>query len=169
MFNFAVTVKDDEETHDFMYRLLGGMIFAIANSPALALNFYPMLGELGTVSERLAKTCHWSTTLFGIIQKSAHGFLQNLSNPEQTTAWLRTVTDKEMGARLRLFVHQFVTVPHTLYDMEANKEMRLVMVEKFSKIITRSFWGVSFKFTCHILGNFVMNWSDQKIQKFLPM
>ena len=128
VFNFAVTVKDDEDTIDFMYRLLGGMIYTIATSRSMALNFYPMLGELGTVSERLAKMSKWSPRLFEMIRTGAHPVLQNLNRPDEVTRWLRTVKNKKMGGVLRLFVHQFVSVPHDIFDAELQQEERLVFI-----------------------------------------
>ena len=126
MYNFAVTIKDDEDTIDFLYRLLGGMIYAIANTRSLSLNFYPMLGELGTVSERLAKICKWSPTLFEMIRSAAHPVLQSINRPAETTRWLYTIKDKKMGSNLRLFLHQFVTVPNGLFNPDENQEERLV-------------------------------------------
>ena len=126
VFNFAVTVKDDEETIDFMYRLLGGMIYTLATSRSLALLFYPIMGELGTVTERLAKHSKWSRKLLEMIQSGAHPVLQNLNRPSEITRWLRTIKDKKMCGNLRLFVHQFVTVPHDLYDADIQQEERLV-------------------------------------------
>lgn len=41
---------------------------------------------------------------------------QRYTNPEETTTWLRTIRDKTMGGRIRLFVGQFVEVPHNIYD-----------------------------------------------------
>ena len=126
VFNFAVTVKDDEDTIDFMYRLLGGMIYTLATSRSLAINFYPILGELGTVTERLKKMSKWSPRLCDMIQSGALPVLQNLNRPAEITRWLRTIKDKKMCGNLRLFVHQFVTVPHDLYDVDLQQEERLV-------------------------------------------
>ena len=111
-----------------MYRLLGGMIYTFATSRSLALNFYPIMGELGTVGERMAKMGKWSVRLFEMIQSGAHPVLQNLNRPAEVTRWLRTIKDKKMCGNLRLFVHQFVTVPHDLYNAEIQQEERLVLV-----------------------------------------
>ena len=124
VFNFAVTVKDDEDTIDFMYRLVGGMMYSIATTRTLSLNFYPMLGELGTVSERLAKICKWSPRLFEMIRTGARSVVQNFNKPEETTRWLRTINDKKMVGNLRLFINQFVTVPHGLFDAEIQQAER---------------------------------------------
>ena len=107
-----------------MYRLVGGMMYSIANTRTLSLNFFPMLGELGTVSDRLAKICKWSPRLFEMIRTNAKSVIQNLNKPEETTRWLRTVKDKKMGGNLRLFVHPYVTVPNTVYDADFQQTER---------------------------------------------
>lgn len=116
LYNFAVTVKDDEESIDFMYRLLGGLIYAVSNSKMLSLNFYPILAELGTVADRLAKICGWSPKLYRIMKDGARPVDQRYTKPEETAIWLRTIRDKTMGGRVRLFVGQFVQIPNNIYD-----------------------------------------------------
>ena len=107
-----------------MYRFLGGIIYSLANSKVLSLNFYPILGELGTVSDRLAKICRWSPNLYHIMKDGAHKVQQNLTKPEETTAWLRSINDKSMGGKVRLFVHQYVTVPDSVFDASELQEER---------------------------------------------
>ena len=107
-----------------MYRFLGGIIYSLANSKVFSLNFYPILGELGTVSDRLAKICKWSPQLYGLMKEGAHGVVNTYTKPEETTAWLRSITDKEMGGRVRLFVHQFVSVPDSVFDANVLQQER---------------------------------------------
>ena len=114
-----MAVKDDDDVIDYMHRLLGGLIYAVANSKHLALNFYPILGELGNISARLAKMCKWSPTLFKIMQDNSKPTGQNLTNEEEIQNWCRTITDTDMGNNVRLFVHQFVSVPSNIYDSAA--------------------------------------------------
>ena len=117
-------IKDDPEVIDFMYRLLAGLIFAIANTKVISLNFYPILGELGSVSLRLKKMCKWSPTLFETIMKGAQVVTTSWNRPEEIQDWLSTIDDKEMGGNLRLFVHQFVPVPSNVYDRDTQQEER---------------------------------------------
>ena len=107
-----------------MYRLLGGMVYSLANSKVLSLNFYPILGELGTVTDRLAKKCRWSKKLYNIMRGGAANDSIHLNRPEETTAWLRAINNKSMGGRLRLFVHQFVTVPDSVFDANELQQER---------------------------------------------
>ena len=107
-----------------MYRLLGGIIYSLANSKVLSLNFYPILGEMGTVSDRLAKICRWSPNLYNIMKTGAKSDEQSLNRPEETTAWLRAINDKQMGGRVRLFVHQYVTVPDSVFDASELQQER---------------------------------------------
>ena len=109
---------------DFMHRLLGGVIYAVANSKRLALNFYPILGELGNITARLAKICQWSPTLVKIMQDNSKPMIQRLANEEVIQDWCRTITDQDMGNNLRLFVNQFVPVPPEIFDHEAYSEER---------------------------------------------
>ena len=100
-----------------MYRLICGLIYAVANSPVLALNFYPILGELGSVSERLNKMCRkWSPELFKILKTNIKPTFQNLNNKDEVSDWYRTVTDEDMKANLRLLVHQYVPLPESHID-----------------------------------------------------
>ena len=124
LYNFAVTIKDDIEVLDFMYRLIGGMIYSMADTPILSLNFYPMLAELGSVSKRLAKKCKWTPKLFKIISSAAKPVIQRANNAEEIQNWLRTVNDAELGRVLRLFVHPFVTVPSKCFDTSQDQELR---------------------------------------------
>ena len=139
LFNFAVTVKDDLETYDFMYRLVGGIIYSVANSPMLSLNFYPVLGELGTVSERLVKICRWSTNLARIMKSGAAPMVQRLANREEVTNWLRSVKDKRLGANLRLFVHQFVTVPNEVFEQTESHDERFEIDHLYQKRVKTNF------------------------------
>ena len=107
-----------------MYRLLAGLIFAISNTKMLSLNFYPILGELGSVSKRLAKICKWSPKLFKIISDGAQVTTSTWNRPEEVQDWMSTVKDKEMGGNLRLFVEPYVKVPTEIYDQKAQKEER---------------------------------------------
>lgn len=116
MFNFAVTVKDDEDTNEFIYDLIGGIIYAVANSKMLSLNFFPIIAQLGTVADRLAKICQWSPQLYKILKEGTQVVRQRYTNPEETSTWLRTVKDKKMGGNIRLFIGQFVHVPNNIYD-----------------------------------------------------
>ena len=119
-------MKDDAEVHEFMYRMIGGMIYSMADTPILSLNFYPILAELGTVSNRLAKLCKWSPKLFKILSLAAKPVNQRVNNPEEIQNWLRTVNDKEVGNVLRLFVHQFVTVPSSCFQADVHTDIRFV-------------------------------------------
>ena len=126
IYNFALDVQEDEETTEFMYRLIGGLIYAVANSPVLALNFYPILGELGTVSDRLNKMCRkWSPTLFKILKENSKPVFQRLNNRDEIMEWYQTVDDPDMRANLRLFVHQFVPLPVSLIDESIHQPERL--------------------------------------------
>ena len=116
--------KDDPEVIDFMYRLLAGLIFAVSNTKVLSLNFYPLLAELGIISERLFKLCKWSPRLYKIISEGAKVTTNSWNRPEEILDWLSTVEDKEMGGNLRLFINQFVPVPSNLYDSNKQKEER---------------------------------------------
>lgn len=107
-----------------MYRMLGGIIYSVATSKVFSLNFYPILGELGTVATRLSKICRWSPKLFELIKNNAKSVQQYYNRPEEITAWLRTVKDKTQGGNLRLFVHPFVTVPHGIYDVTQQEQER---------------------------------------------
>ena len=60
------------------------------------------------------------------MKDGAHKVVQNLNKPEETTAWLRSIRDKKMGGRLRLYVHQFVTVPDSVFDANDFQRERLV-------------------------------------------
>ena len=124
LYNFAVEVKDDEDVIDYMHKLLGGLIYAVANSPHLSLNFYPILGELGNISERLSKICKWSSTLYKILKDNSKSMASRLANEEEIQTWCRTITDKDLGNNVRLFVHQFVPVPPEVYDRDAFKDER---------------------------------------------
>ena len=119
LYNFAVTIKDDIEVYDYMYRMIGGMIYAMADSPILSLNFYPVLAELGSVSKRLAKKCKWSPKLYKIISTAAKPMIQKANNAEEIQNWLRTIKDAELGNVLRLFVHQFVTIRRYFFKCHA--------------------------------------------------
>ena len=119
-------VKDDQEVIDFMYRLLAGLIFAVANTGMMSLNFYPILGELGTVSQRLAKICKWSPKLFKIISDGAQVTTSTWNRPEEIQDWLSTITDKDMGGNLRLFIQPYVEVPTSIYDTKSQIEERYV-------------------------------------------
>ena len=112
---------------DYMHKLLGGLIYAVANSPSLSLNFYPILGELGNISDRLAKICKWSATLYNILKENAKPMASRLANEEEIQNWCRTISDKELGNNVRMFVHQFVPVPPEVYDHNAFVEERLVL------------------------------------------
>ena len=105
-----------------MHRLLGGLIFAVANSPVLALNFYPLLGELGSVTTRLAKMCKWSTILTKMLQDNCKPMIQTINHPDKIYDWLDTVEDKVMATHLRLFIHQFVPVPANFHDPNILKQ-----------------------------------------------
>ena len=107
-----------------MYRLIGGMIYSMADTPILSLNFYPMLAELGSVSKRLAKKCKWNPKLFRIISTAAKPVIQRANNAEEFQNWLRTIEDAELGRVIRLFVHQFVTVPSRCFDTSQDQELR---------------------------------------------
>lgn len=108
-----------------MYRLIGGLIYAVANSPVLALNFYPILGELGSVSERLNKMCRkWSPSLFKILKDNIKPTIQSLNNPEEVRDWYRTITDETMKANLRLLVHQYVPLPESHIDNSIHQAER---------------------------------------------
>lgn len=119
-----VDAKDDEEVIDFMYRLVAGIIFAVANTAPMALNFYPILGELGSVSIRLAKICHWSPKLFELVQEGVQTTTQRWNAEDQLLDWMKTVKNTDIGGNLRLFVHQFVNVPGNIYDGTAQKDER---------------------------------------------
>ena len=110
-----------------MYRMIGGMIYSMADTPILSLNFYPILAELGTVSNRLAKLCKWSPKLFKLLSLAAKPVNQRLNNPEEIQNWLRTIQDKEIGNVLRLFMHQFVTVPNSCYHTDEQIEIRYIL------------------------------------------
>ena len=107
-----------------MHRLLGGLIYAVANSKHLSLNFYPILGELGKISERLNQFCQWSPKLYEIMKQNSKPMIQRLTNEEVIQDWCRSVKDKELGNNLRLFVHYFVPVPPEVYDPNASPEER---------------------------------------------
>ena len=107
-----------------MHHLLGGLIYAVANSPSLSLNFYPILGELGNISDRLAKLCKWSTTLYKILKENAKSLAPRYSNEDVIQDWCRSVKDTDLGNNLRLFVHQFVPVPPETYDQNMYQEER---------------------------------------------
>ena len=119
LYNFAVEVKDDEDVIDYMHKLLGGLIYAVANSKHLALNFYPILGELGNISTRLSKICKWSPTLFKIMQDNCKPSTNRFSNEEEIQNWCRTITDTDMGNNVRLFVQPFVPVPAEIFEQGA--------------------------------------------------
>ena len=107
-----------------MYRLLGGLIFAVANTASLSLNFYPILGELGSVSDRLSKMCGWSPNLFKILKEHAQPMAPSLNNPEEIQDWYRSIGDDEMIRNLRLFTHQFVPIPANLFSSIEQKVER---------------------------------------------
>ena len=107
-----------------MHRLLGGLIYAVANSKHLSLNFYPILGELGKISDRLFKICKWSPTLYEILKNNAKAMTQRLTNEEEIQNWCRSIKDTDLGNNLRLFLHQFVPVPPETYDQDAFAEER---------------------------------------------
>lgn len=109
-----------------MYRLMGGIIYSIASTPVLAINFYPILGELGTVTNRLEKLCNWSPTLVGILRDNSKSLTNKFNVPDQIRTWMTKVSDPELLANLRLFPHQFVSVPTELIDPEQHKAERLV-------------------------------------------
>lgn len=104
--------------------MIGGMIYAMADSPILSLNFYPMMAEMGTVAKRLAKKCKWSPKLYKLLSTAAKSLLNRTENSEEIQNWLRTVQDKEMGNVLRLFVHQFVAMPSQCFDVNIHQEQR---------------------------------------------
>ena len=104
--------------------MIGGIIFSVATSKVLSLNFAPILGELGSVAVRLSKLCKWSPKLFELIQTNAASDQQYYNRPDEITAWLRTVKDKKLGGNLRLFVHPYVTVPHGVYDVTQQEQER---------------------------------------------
>ena len=116
LFNYAVTIKDDQTTYDFLYRFVGGLIYAVANTPALSLNFYPIMGELGGLSDHLHKKCNWSEALFKILKQNSTVMSSRLNVPEEIQDWYRTIGDDEMLRNLRLFVHQFVPMPNNLWS-----------------------------------------------------
>ena len=124
LYNFMTEVKDDQEVIDFMYRLLAGLIYALVNTPRLALNFYPILGELGTVSDRLGKICGWSKSLFATIKDGAKPMQQSWNNPDEIIDWLNTIQDKKIGGYLRLFIQPYVAVPHSVFDPNLLQEER---------------------------------------------
>ena len=107
-----------------MHRLLGGLIYAVANSKHLSLNFYPILAELGIMSERLFKQCAWSPKLFEILKNNCKPMHQRLTNEEEIQNWCRTIKDVDMGNNLRLFMHSFVPIPTEVFDENVQKEER---------------------------------------------
>ena len=88
------------------------------------MNFYPILGELGTVSKRLAKICKWSPQLYQTIADGAQVTTSSWNRPEEIQDWLSTINDKEMGGNLRLYIHSFVPVPEKIYDRTTGHEER---------------------------------------------
>ena len=58
------------------------------------------------------------------MKDGAHGVQHSYTKPEETTTWLRSINDKEMGGRVRLFVHQFVTVPDSVFDANVLQQER---------------------------------------------
>ena len=111
-----------------MYRLICGLIYAVANSPVLALNFYPILGELGSVSDRLNKMCRkWSPSLFKILRENAKPVIQRINNKEEVMEWYQTVTDEDMRANLRFFTHQYCPLPASHIDPNIHKAERSVL------------------------------------------
>ena len=82
----------------------------------LSLNFYPILGELGSLSDRLYKMCGWSAALFKILKDNAKAMANSLNNPQEIQSWYRTIEDDEMLRNLRLFAHQFVPMPTNLWS-----------------------------------------------------
>ena len=99
-----------------MYRLVGGLIYSVANSPMMSLNFYPILGELGSVSDRLSKICGWSKKLFKILKENSKPMIQRMNRPEEIQDWYRSIGDPDMIRNLRLFAHQFVPIPNNLWS-----------------------------------------------------
>ena len=57
-----------------------------------------------------------------------------LANEEEIQNWCRTISDKELGNNVRMFVHQFVPVPPEVYDHNAFVEERLVFANVIVKI-----------------------------------
>ena len=76
------------------------------------------------MSKRLSKICHWSSNLFKTIQTNAVPDIQNWNNSAMIRQWLDTVEDKDMGANIRLFVHQFVPVPEKIFNVEHRQQER---------------------------------------------
>ena len=103
---------------------MGGLIFAVANTPLLSLNFYPILGELGSLSERLFKRCGWSDALFKILKQNSKAMDQRLNQPEEIQDWYRSIGDEEMLRNVRLFVHQYVPMPPNLWSSIEHVEER---------------------------------------------
>ena len=68
--------------------------------------------------------CKWSSNLFSTIQANATPDVQRWNNPAIIGQWLDTVEDKEMGANIRLFVHQFVPVPAKIFNVEDRQQER---------------------------------------------
>ena len=99
-----------------MYRLLGGLIYAVANTASLALNFYPILGELGSVTDRMSKMCGWSNNLYEIMKENSKPMANRLNNAEEIQDWYRSIGDEDMMRNIRLFVHQYVPIPSSLYS-----------------------------------------------------
>ena len=99
-----------------MYRLLGGLIYAVANTATFALNFYPILGELGVVSDHLNILCGWSKNLYKILKENSKSMATRLNNPEEIQDWYRSIGDDEMLRNLRLFMHQYVPIPSNLHS-----------------------------------------------------
>ena len=124
LYNFIITVKEDPDVVDFMYKLLGGLIYAVANAPVISLNYYPMLGELGSVSQRLAKVCGWSPTLFKIFQDASKPMANRMYDPLEIQSWLNTVKDKDMANNLRLMLNHFVKLPAGFGTPNAQLEER---------------------------------------------
>ena len=60
MFNFLLNVKDDPEAYKFMYDFVASITYAVCQAPVLSLQFFPILGELGSLSDKLNNLLKWN-------------------------------------------------------------------------------------------------------------
>lgn len=117
MFNFLVVTKDDPEAYEFMYDFCASVLYAIQDAPMLSLQFFPMLGQFGSLSEKLNNKLKWHPKLYGIIHESSK-VVNNMIHRETLDYWhlaLRKMKETAVGANVKLLTSEFYKVPPEIY------------------------------------------------------
>ena len=113
-----MNVKDDEDAYLFMYEFVASILYSLENAPVLSLQFYPMLGELGQLSDKLNNQKKWNPKLFGILREASRNMIQTMFDKSTMDGWYKEVKrahDKKFGANVKLMTSEVYQVDPTVY------------------------------------------------------